>query len=198
MVQTPKKKCEHSKCRGAPNFNSAGQKEGRFCNKHKLEGMKKVVVGGAPKKGNNKTKAQQPTRDEIARPGKRAATEEEVRRAATEAAKERAAVRAAALSAAMNSKGSPRAKDDGVSSGEVVGPASPPGQDADAADSAGGSPPHDDDEDDASKLRKWAQVVQLVGGGISSLSPAQLHNIFCVTLIMAQMWLIPQRHRRGS
>mmetsp|Transcript_13776 Transcript_13776/g.21784 ORF Transcript_13776/g.21784 Transcript_13776/m.21784 type:complete len:193 (-) Transcript_13776:272-850(-) len=192
MVQTPKKKCEHSKCRGAPNFNSAGQKEGRFCNKHKLEGMKKVVVGGAPKKGNNKTKAQQPTRDEIARPGKRAATEEEVRRAATEAAKERAAVRAAAaLSAGMNSRGSP---DDGGSSGGV-GPASPRGQDADAADSAGGSPPHADDEDIA---RKWALVVQLVGGGISSLSPAQLHNIFCVTLIMAQMWLIPQRHRRGS
>ena len=99
MVQTPKKKCEHSKCRRAPNFNFPGQKEGRFCNQHKLEGMKKVVVGGAPKKGKNKAKAQ-PRTDEVALAEVRAATEE---------AKERAAVRAAALlvAAARNSKGSP-------------------------------------------------------------------------------------------
>ena len=102
MVQ-PKKKCEHSKCRKAPNFNFPGQKEGRFCNQHKLEGMKKVVVGGAaPKKGNKNTKAVKATTEETEHQGAA-----EVRRAATKAAKQRAAVRAASLSAAMNSRGSP-------------------------------------------------------------------------------------------
>ena len=101
MVQ-PKKKCEHSKCRRAPNFNLPGQKEGIVCNQHKQEGMKKVVVGGAaPKKGNKNTKALKPTTEETEHQGA------EVRRAATEAAKQRAAVRAASLSAAMNSRGSP-------------------------------------------------------------------------------------------
>ena len=96
MVQ-PKKKCEHSKCRRAPNFNLPGQKEGIVCNQHKQEGMIKVVVGGAaPKKGNKNTKALKATTEETEHQG-----------AAEVAAKQRAAVRAASLSAAMNSRGSP-------------------------------------------------------------------------------------------
>ena len=102
MVQ-PRKKCEHSKCRRAPNFNLPGQKEGIVCKRHMKEGMTKVVVrGAAPKKAKQNTKAVKATTAETERQGAA-----EVRRAAMEAAKERAAVRAAALSAAMNSKGSP-------------------------------------------------------------------------------------------
>ena len=44
-VQALKKKCDQQNCRGVPYFNFPGLKEGRFCRKHKLDGMEKVGVG---------------------------------------------------------------------------------------------------------------------------------------------------------
>ena len=43
---TKKKTCEHEGCRCYAKFNVAGTKCGKFCQKHKLEGMLNVSIGG--------------------------------------------------------------------------------------------------------------------------------------------------------
>ena len=57
-----KKECEHAGCSTKAVFNFEGEKGGRFCAQHKLEGMVNMVV---PKKPAN--------------PGKKAVAEEEAK-----------------------------------------------------------------------------------------------------------------------